>query len=139
MSNMQQLAMGIKQNVMYILIVTVELSLFANYKAHDAPIHFFLHSLIGLSVALLIYTVLTLLGKHPKRLLLTAFGLHQFAMFPDYLYQIGIPHRPWMNIFLGHLWIDNLHYHEWVLGGSVVALTIVYILSRRYKVRSFKA
>ncbi len=28
---------------------------------------------------------------------------HLVAMFPDFLFAAGIPHRRWMDVFLGHL------------------------------------
>jgi hypothetical protein len=112
---------------MTLIITIVELLLFAQYRSHEAGVHFWLHALMGVITALIIYALLMSRGKHPHGLLLAAFGLHQYAMVPDYLYQWGIPHQPWMNIFLGHLWIDSLPYHEFILPLAAIFSAVLYI------------
>lgn len=118
-------------------ILVIELLLFVQYRGHGAGVHFWLHALMGLVTAFLIFTVLALRGKHPKGLLLAAFGLHQYAMFPDYLYQWGIPHQPWMNIFLGHLWVDSLPYHEIILPIAAILTGGLYTLTRQNRTEHF--
>lgn len=122
-----------KTIVKYAIIVLIELYLFTQYTGHDASIHFFIHSLVGVSVGLSLFIILILFGKKPVELILVIFVLHQSAMIPDYLYSLGYPHQLWMNIFLGHLFFDSLPYHEWILGTTVAVLTGSYLLIRKHK------
>ncbi|MBA3757515.1 hypothetical protein H0X09_01465 [Candidatus Saccharibacteria bacterium] len=115
------------KHILIIGVAFVELFLFSQYKAHDAVIHFFLHSLAGVNAALLIFITLSLQKRPSRNFIFWAFTLHQYAMLPDYLYQAGSPHQPWMNVFLGHVFLDNLSYHEWILSGLAVFLGTVYL------------
>lgn len=116
-----------------IAIIVIELFIFARYQAHDAHIHFFLHSLVAVSVVFAVATLCVLLGKKPPSLVYAVFLLHQYAMFPDYLYSLGYPHQPWMNIFLAHLWLDDLPLHEVILPTvSFLAVVGYFVAKKRY-------
>lgn len=112
-----------------LVVALVEAYLFTQYKGQDASIHFFVHSLVGITVTFLLYSFFRFLGKKPSHLIITAFVLHQIAMFPDYLYAIAHqPHRPWMNVFFGHLFFDDLPYHDIVLPVMAFVSGLVYWL-----------
>jgi hypothetical protein len=115
------------KHILIVGIALVELFLFSQYKAHDAVIHFFLHSLTGINAGLLIFITLSLQKRPSSNFILWAFTLHQYAMLPDYLYQAGYPHHAWMNVFLGHVFLDNLPFHEWILSGLAVVLGTLYL------------
>ena len=91
--------------VQLLLLVVAEIALYASYDVHDARFHWATHFLVALAVASLVLTVrLLITGVPGPRLLLPAvLGLHLFAMTPDIVFRAGIPHYPWMNVFLGHI------------------------------------
>jgi hypothetical protein len=51
---------------------------------------------------------------------------HSYAMTPDFLFSMGVPHEPWMNVFLGHIWV---HY---LPGGNASWLVIAIVASGLY-------
>ncbi|MCA1712248.1 MAG: alpha/beta hydrolase [Actinobacteria bacterium] len=118
-----------------------EVVVYGSYQAHDARFHWATHFLVGLA-----YTALLLLGRlmltgapGPRFLLLTVLGFHLYAMAPDLHFRGGIPHYPWMNVFLGHV---AAHY---VPGGDttwlIVALacTGLYVLALTSWLRARRA
>lgn len=105
------------------LLVLAELVLYASYNAHDAQFHWATHFLVALAFASLVLLVrLLVTGVPGPRLLLPAvLGLHLVAIAPDLLFRAGVPHYPWMNVFLGHVAVHYLPGHDgtWL----VIALT----------------
>jgi hypothetical protein len=87
-----------------ILAGVVEVALYRTYQAHEARFHWFTHFFVGGTVGLIGMTVWIVEEKRPVRLpaLWVVLG-HLVAMFPDFLFRLGIPHRRWMDVFLGHI------------------------------------
>lgn len=82
----------------------VEIGLFASYRGHDARFHWFTHFLVGSSAALLVMTAVTVRTRRPVPVpLVWALVSHLFAMIPDFAFAAGVAHRPWMDIFAGHI------------------------------------
>lgn len=85
--------------------IGVEVLLFERYGAHEASFHWFTHLYVGGAAALLVLSGLTLLRRResPYPAVWVVVG-HVAALVPDLLYTLrDMAHRPWMDIFLGHL------------------------------------
>jgi hypothetical protein len=87
-----------------VLAGTVEVLLYVTYQAHEARSHWFTHFFVGASVALICMAVWIVEENRPVSYpaLWLVLG-HLIAMFPDFLFALGIPHRRWMDAFLGHI------------------------------------
>jgi pimeloyl-ACP methyl ester carboxylesterase len=111
-----------------VALVLTEIALYGSYQAHDARFHWATHFLVGLAyAALLLLARLMLTGAPgPRFLLLTVLGFHLYAMAPDLLFRGGIPHYPWMNVFLGHV---AAHYAP---GGDTTWLVIALACTGLY-------
>ncbi len=82
----------------------VEVALYHSYRGHDARFHWFAHFFVGAFVVLLAGALWAWRRRRPIRFpLLWILGAHLFAMFPDFLFQAGIAHYQWMDLFLGHI------------------------------------
>lgn len=103
----------------------IEIVLLSRYVSAGDSTHFFLHLLVGVNVALLLFMAAHLFKRRLRHFILWAFGLHQYAMLPDYLYQAGYRHETWMNLFLGHVALDDLPYKIWVMLGFLVILAVM--------------
>ncbi|MDP9379171.1 MAG: hypothetical protein M3Q29_03305 [Chloroflexota bacterium] len=80
------------------------------YYAHFGGVpHFFLHTLMGWDVALLLLLTATCLGR-PRTCWdgLLTLGLALYAMAPDFVYFSGPAHRDWMDVFLFHVALDEI-------------------------------
>jgi hypothetical protein len=87
-----------------VLAVAVEVALFLSYRGHDAKFHWFTHFFVGASVALLLMAAVTLRTRRAVPLpLVWPLAGHLFAMFPDLLFNAGVAHERWMDVFLGHI------------------------------------
>lgn len=58
---------------------------------------------------------------------------HLFAMFPDFLFEAGIAHERWMDVFLGHI---STHFVPgrnltWLAVFAVVLAGYLTVLDRR--------
>ncbi len=86
------------------LAVAAEAFLYLSYQAHEARFHWFTHFFVGGTVALLAMTVWVVQERRPVPLpaLWVVLG-HLVAMFPDFLFNAGVAHRRWMDVFLAHL------------------------------------
>jgi pimeloyl-ACP methyl ester carboxylesterase len=95
---------GLRQSVLTMLAVLAEIGLYHSYRGHDARFHWFTHFFVGATVVLLAGAAYAWRTGRPVRLpLLWILGAHVFAMFPDFLFQAGIAHYRWMDLFLGHI------------------------------------
>lgn len=116
-----------------VLLVVAELGLYASYASHDARFHWATHFLVGLLLTALWQSVHLLVAARPARgQLATILGFHLWAMWPDLLFRVGVPHYRWMDwLALGHV---HVHYlpggdTSWLIlallavGGYVVLLT----------------
>ena len=95
---------GLRQSTLTLFAVLAEIGLYHSYRGHDARFHWFTHFFVGATVVLLAGTVWAWRTGRPVRLpLLWILGAHAFAMFPDFLFQAGVAHYRWMDVFLGHI------------------------------------
>lgn len=85
-----------------------EVVLFRAYGAQQAGFHWSTHFLVGLTAAA-VWNLLWLAVKAAPApgQLLSILVFHLYAMFPDLLFAVGIPHERWMDVFLGHI---SVHY-----------------------------
>ena len=66
--------------------------------------HFFLHTLIGWNVALVVLLALTYYDRSRSRWDgFLPLGLALYAMTPDFIYIASPFHRDWMDVFLFHV------------------------------------
>ena len=116
-----------------VLLVVAEIGLYASYASHDARFHWATHFLVGLLLTALWQSLHLLVAARPARgQLATILVFHLWAMWPDLLFRIGVPHYRWMDwVALGHV---HVHYlpggdTSWLVlailavGGYVVLLT----------------
>ena len=119
--------------VQLLILVVAEIGLFATYSVHDARFHWATHFLVALTVAaLLLLTRLVLTGAPgPRFMVLVILGVHLFAMAPDLLFRGGVPHSPWMDLFLGHIWAHSLPGGDgsWLLIALTATASYVAVLS----------
>lgn len=91
-----------------VVVLGAELVLFRAYEAREAPFHWSTHFLVGLTAAALWNLAWLLVAAAPARgQLLSILVFHLYAASPDLLFDAGIPHQRWMNVFLGHV---RVHY-----------------------------
>jgi len=85
--------------------VVLEVGLYRSYQGHDARFHWFTHFFVGASFALVAMAAVGWRTRRPvPRPLLWIVAGHLFAMAPDLAFSgARIPHRRWMDIFLGHI------------------------------------
>lgn len=87
-----------------LVAVVVEIGLFASYRGHDARFHWLTHFFVGSSAALLVMAAVAVRTRRPVPApLVWALVGHLFAMIPDVAFTAGAAHRPWMDIFAGHV------------------------------------
>ena len=117
---------GLRQSVLTLFAVLAEIGLYHSYRGHDARFHWFTHFFVGATVVLLIGALYTWRTGRPVRLpLVWILGAHAFAMFPDFLFQAGVAHYRWMDLFLGHI---STHF---VPGRNLLFLTLAGALASR--------
>ena len=97
-----------------LLAVGIEVALYFFYFAHEARFHWFTHFFAGGALALLVMTLIAWRTRRPVPypLVWPILG-HLVAMFPDFLFEGGIAHRRWMDVFLGHLSIHFVPGRNW--------------------------
>jgi len=94
--------------------LAVEALLYWRYGDEQARYHWFTHFFVGASLALLLVSsYVAVRGRVPTLVILVPIFGHLCAMFPDVLFELGIAHRRWMDIFLGHI---STHF---VPGGNI--------------------
>jgi len=87
-----------------VLAAAVEIGLYLSYRGHDARFHWFTHLFVGASLALAVMAVVTLRTLRPVPYPLVWIVLaHLVAMAPDLLFEGGIAHERWMDLFLAHI------------------------------------
>ena len=92
------------------------------YYRFEGVGHFFVHTLMGWDLALVLLLGATYFGRswsYADGLLPLALAL--YALTPDFIYMAGPPHRDWMDIFLFHVALDE------ILPISVSALAILWV------------
>lgn len=126
--------------IQLVILVVLEVLLFRTHSVHDARFHWATHFLVAVIAAAIVMAIYLQVRKAPgpRLLLMLVAGLHLFAMAPDILFRVGIPHAWWMDLFLGHV---SAHYMPggdttW-LGIAVVAISAyVFALTRWLRARS---
>lgn len=84
--------------------VVIEGLLYAAYQGSDARFHWFTHFFVGASFALVVMSLAAWRTRRPVRAPLAwIVAAHVYAMFPDFLFDAGIAHRRWMDVFLAHI------------------------------------
>lgn len=120
--------------------VLVELGLYLTYFAHEARFHWFTHFFVGGTAAFLVMTVLARRFRRPVPMPLLWLLLgHLLAMFPDFLFQAGIAHQRWMDVFLGHLSSHFIPGRNWTWYAIWLVCMAVYLLSVASAARDFHA
>lgn len=110
------------------LAVGVEVVLYVSYFAHEARFHWFTHFFVGASAALVVMTVIAWRTRRPVPLPLVWPILgHLVAMFPDFLFEAGIAHRRWMDVFLGHLSTHFIPGRNWTWYGVFLVCLALYL------------
>lgn len=135
--------LGVRTLALQLLaLIGAEFVLFHAYRAHQAGFHWSTHFLVGLTASAAWNLLWFLLKAAPAPgLLLSILVFHLYAMFPDLLFDAGIAHERWMDIFLGHV---SVHYmpgedRSWLaigLGsyGIYVAVLSAWLRARRREV-----
>jgi hypothetical protein len=93
----------------FLIALSLYSILLSLYFRFGATPHFFLHTLMGWDVALLLLLTATYFGGSSSRwdgLVLLMLAL--YALTPDFIYAIGPYHRDWMDIFLLHTALDEI-------------------------------
>lgn len=98
-----------KRGVVLLLPSLVLLPVFVFYVQYDGTAHFFLHTLMGWNVGLILLLALTTRNLPWSRWDgITPFLLALYALTPDFIYVSGPFHRDWMDIFLFHVSLDEI-------------------------------
>ena len=116
------------------LAIAVEIALYRFYFAHEARFHWFTHFFVGGALALIVMSLVAWRTRRPVRLpLIWPILGHIVAMFPDFLFEAGIAHRRWMDVFLGHLSTHFISGRNWTWYAIFLASLAVYlfVLDRR--------
>ncbi len=105
---------------------------FILYLVFGGTPHFFLHSLVGWDLALILLLTASYFGWPRSRwdgFLPLALAL--YALTPDFIYLIGPVHKDWMDVFLFHISLDEIMpYALVVLGFLWLVLAASYIWFR---------
>ncbi len=82
---------------------------FILYQRFDGTPHFFLHTLMGWDVGLIVLLAAMHYGRRPARWDgILPFLLALYALTPDFVYMAGPFHRDWMDVFLFHVALDEI-------------------------------
>jgi hypothetical protein len=113
-----------------IFVVAAEFLLYASYAAHDARFHWATHFLVALLVTALWQSLHLVVAARPARgQLATVVAFHLWAMWPDLLFRVGVPHYHWMDwLALGHV---SSHY---LPGGDTSWLVLALLGAGGYAV-----
>jgi len=80
----------------------------ALYITFEGTPHFFLYTLVGWDVALVVMLGATALGRSLSGFDgLLPLGLAVYTLAPDFIYRFGSFHRDWMDLFLFHASLDE--------------------------------
>jgi len=97
------------------------------YLDREAIDHYALHPMIALAGSLPVFVALRTLGVAVREELLVSYLFLNYARIPDYLFEAGIEHEEWMNVFLFHVAFDE------IIGSALIFLTLqVLVLGVAY-------
>jgi pimeloyl-ACP methyl ester carboxylesterase len=125
-----------------LVVVLAEVLLFRSYGSFDSSFHWAAHFLVGLTAAALFLTAYLLVAaKAARGQLLVVLAFHLYAMFPDLLFRVGIPHSQWMNVFLGHIAVHYLPGHDrtWLVLAVLAYVGYAAVLSAWLRARDAEA
>ena len=112
--------------------ILVEGLLIVVYALDDAPYHGLIHLYSGGAAELLAVSALHPVlprTRHPlRRALVATVAGHLVAATPDLLFAAGRPHEAWMNLFLGHLVIDQVPGRATTLLAALLAALAAYLV-----------
>jgi len=78
------------------------------YLNADGTAHFFLHTLMGWNIGLVLLSVSLSCGRSRSRWDgFLPLGVSFYAFVPDFIYRFGPFHRDWMDLFLFHVSLDE--------------------------------
>ncbi len=78
------------------------------YLNADGTAHFFLHTLMGWNIGLVLLSVSLSCGRSRSRWDgFLPLGVSFYALVPDFIYRFGPFHRDWMDLFLFHVSLDE--------------------------------
>lgn len=105
------------------VVAAAEVGLYTSYAGYDSRFHWATHFLVGLIAASLWQVAALLLTSRPTRFaVLSVLGFHLWALWPDLVFRVGVPHYRWMDPFsLGHV-----SSHE-VPGGDDTLLAVALL------------
>jgi hypothetical protein len=109
----------------------IEVVIVLGYLDREAIDHYALHPMIALASALPLLVLARTLGIGVREELLICYLFLNFARFPDYLFEAGIEHETWMNVFLLHPAFDEII--GWALAFltiQVLVLAVAYIVAK---------
>lgn len=69
--------------------------------------------------------MLRVYGFPVREEIFVSYAFMNFARFPDYLFQAGIEHEEWMNVFLLHVAFDEIIGYAMPFLGALVALLLL--------------
>ncbi len=125
-----------------VVLVPAETGLFFVYGSYDSRFHWGAHFLVALLVTCGWLAGVLLVKAAPARgqVVLVLF-VHLYAMAPDLVFRGGVPHAPWMNVFLGHI---AVHYlpggdRSWLVLAVLAMLGYGWLLSRWVQARQQEA
>lgn len=128
--------------VQLVVLVIAEIALFRVYGSYDSRFHWGAHFLVGLIAAAgWLSGWLILRGAPAPGQIVTVLVAHLYAMAPDLVFRIHVPHAQWMNVFLGHI---AVHYipggdRTWLALAAVALLGYCTLLSAWLRARLIEA
>jgi len=123
-------------------LTVTEVFLYRSYGAFDSSFHWAAHFLVGLLSASAVLAAYLLVAARPAPGQVVVILLfHVYAMAPDLLFRIGIPHAQWMNVFLGHVAVHYLPGGDrtWLVLSALAALGYVVLLASWVAARQAEA
>jgi pimeloyl-ACP methyl ester carboxylesterase len=110
------------------VVLAAETVLYLVYAGVDSHFHYATHLLVGLTALSAWQALFLLVAARPARFqLLAVLGFHLWAMWPDLVFPLGVPHHRWMDwVALGHV---SSHY---LPGGDAGWLVVALAASGAY-------
>lgn len=108
------------------------------YLWEAAVDHFLWHLVYGCSVGVVIGAGVSLSrARRPQHVSLWALGGYVYMVVPDLLWALPLlwggdvyPHQPWMDLFLGHVFLDTWAYTTAMLTPTVLVAALVWVGAR---------
>jgi pimeloyl-ACP methyl ester carboxylesterase len=119
-----------------------EIALFQVYGRYDSRFHWAAHFLVAVIATAAWLSARLLVTSAPARgQIIVVLGFHLYAMAPDLLFRVGVPHALWMNVFLGHIAVHYLPGGDraWLALALLSAAGYASLLSLWLKARTVEA